>query len=283
MKLMNKYEEYVSLLSKTYNEVVDYLLQKHGAAQDDYFREQSYQRFMNQEIKSVAKGKVSRTNEGLYCHHIDENKWLKMADLNFVRKYNIPFEAQKKERLVYCDLIEHSILHVLISKETNSEFGSPGYEAYLKPKIEKWYLDKIIPVSGWEKRCYNISFLDSQEAFNILREMEKVQEESYFNSLPDYYKVIEEKKGESEQLLKKIAQRRLDERNHWIKEAKMLDDNSSRKSIVNISYYIYIEYKNPADNLSRKEIMTFKKYDKEMKIYTKEKILEDLLSHLKNE
>lgn len=66
---MNSYKEYLDLLSKTYDEAVDFLLRKYGPAQDDYFRENSYQRFMNGEIKNITRGKISRTNEGIYCHH----------------------------------------------------------------------------------------------------------------------------------------------------------------------------------------------------------------------
>lgn len=71
---MDSYKEYLVLLSKSYEEANEVLLQKYGPAQDDYFREASYQRFMNGEIKSITKGKFSRTSEGLYCHHIDEIK-----------------------------------------------------------------------------------------------------------------------------------------------------------------------------------------------------------------
>src|SRR5699024_11973959 len=70
---------------------------------------------------------------------------LKISDPAFVRQYNIPFEYQKKERLVYCDLIEHSILHVLIAKETSSKFGYFGLIAYLMPTIDFWYLREMIP------------------------------------------------------------------------------------------------------------------------------------------
>ncbi|WP_416150245.1 hypothetical protein ACM26V_04455 [Salipaludibacillus sp. HK11] len=45
---MSSYKEYKGLLSKTYDEVVEFLLQKYGSAQDDYFREKSYQKFMNE-------------------------------------------------------------------------------------------------------------------------------------------------------------------------------------------------------------------------------------------
>lgn len=93
---MSNYEEYKDLLSKSYDEAVEFLLQKYGPAQDDYFREKSYKRFMNKEIKSIAKGNISRTSEGLYCHHIDEKIMLKMADFSFIKIDKIPFDYQKK-------------------------------------------------------------------------------------------------------------------------------------------------------------------------------------------
>lgn len=171
---MNKYYEYKVLLSKTYNEVIEFLLKKYGFAQYDYYIEKSYHRFMNGEIKSIAKGKCSRTSEGLYCHHIDEIRELNISDKYFVKKNKIPFEYQKKERLVYCDLIEHTILHVLISKETSHKFGLPGYDTYLKPLIKEWYIEEKIPKPNWMKNCYDKSFLKPEEAIKILKEMEKI-------------------------------------------------------------------------------------------------------------
>ncbi len=196
---MSNYKEYKSLLSKTYNEAVKFLLQKYGFAPDDYYREKSYQRFMNGEIKNITKGKYSRTREGLYCHHIDENKALKISDQSFVKKNKIPFEYQKKDRLVYCDLIEHTILHVLITKETSLEFGYPGYASFLKPIIEEWYIEKVIPNPEWMRNCYNKSFLNPEGAVNILKEMQKTLGKSYYSTLSDYYeakqKTVEELKA----------------------------------------------------------------------------------------
>ena len=57
--------QYKDLLSKTYEQAVEFLLQKYGFAQDDYFREKSYQRFMNGEIKNITKGNFTRTVSGL--------------------------------------------------------------------------------------------------------------------------------------------------------------------------------------------------------------------------
>ncbi|QMT19154.1 hypothetical protein H1Q58_16345 (plasmid) [Planococcus maritimus] len=184
---MSNYKEYEGMLSKNSDEAVAFLLQKYGPAQDDYFRERSYRRFMDGEIKSIQKGKHSRTSEGLFCHHIDENKSLNLSNFSFIKVNKIPFESQKKDRLVYCDLIEHAVLHALIAQETSKKLGFPGYMMYLIPKIEEWYLDEIIPASPWEKNCYNKSFLIPEETVNIIKKMQGKLDLPYCNTISDYY------------------------------------------------------------------------------------------------
>lgn len=205
---MSNYIEYKILLSKSYYAAVDYLLQKYGSARDDYFREMSYQRFINGEVKSIIKGKFTRTLEGLYCHHIDEIKWLKISDQAFVKKYNIPFETQRKHRLVYCDLIEHAILHVLIAQETSQRLGVTGYDVYLKPMIEEWYIDESIPRPEWMKSCYHKSYLKPNEAVDILRGMENLLGKNYFDMPFDYH---ESKRKRIELFAEQIKAREIEE------------------------------------------------------------------------
>lgn len=279
---MSNYEEYRNLLSKfNYVEAVEFLLQKYGSAQDDYFREKSYQRFLQKEIKNITKGKFSRTAEGLYCHHIDENIMLNISDQEFVKKNKIPFDYQRKDRLVYCDLIEHNILHVLISKETSLEFGHPGLLAFLVPIIEQWYLDQIIPNPAWMKNCYNKSFLVPQEAFNILNEMNEILGESYYNSLSEYYEKKMRKEKERTNWIKENEQRLKDERIELISNAKLLHDKSPRQTIVRMNYNLKC-----LDPLSRfnsyRTRPSYKEFDSKMKIHTKEKILEELKIYLEN-
>lgn len=171
---MDKYKEYIDLLSMNYNQAVNHLLKKYGPAKDHYFIEESYTRFLKGEVKKPTRGKYTRTSKGLYCHHIDESKWLNIADHRFIREYEIPFEYQHKERLVYCDLIEHTILHALIAKETSGHFGQPGYEFYLKPTIEEWYIEKKIPTLTWMKNCYEKAFLTPEEAVNLLKTIQVI-------------------------------------------------------------------------------------------------------------
>lgn len=235
---MNKYKAYKNLLSKTYNEAVEFLLQKYGFAQDDYYREKSYHRFMNGEIQNITRGKYSRTDEGLYCHHVDEIRELKISDQSFVKSNNIPFAYQKKDRLVYCDLIEHAILHVLITKETSHAFGLPGYVAFLKPIIEEWYIEEKLPRPQWMRKCYNKAFLHPEEAVNILQEMQRTLGMSYFSSPNEFH---EDKKRKIEEY-KAIQKRREEEEKELAKRAKEKEEQMLKEKNEQF-YRIYPKFK----------------------------------------
>lgn len=91
-------------LTMSYNDLVTYLLKKYGGATADYF--------CTPTCKSRSS-KIGRTKEGLLCHHIDEDK-----GGNLSSSYSAslqPFTWQKKERLVYCNYLEHLILHIKIA------------------------------------------------------------------------------------------------------------------------------------------------------------------------
>lgn len=122
-------------LKMTYDELVDYLLKKYGPAQYDYF--------CNESCKS-KNSKVSRTNEGLYCHHIDEDKAILLSNDKFA--VNNPFEYQKANRLVYCNVLEHLILHIKIVEEPKNENanqmeiqGIGGAVCFICPQINDYF------------------------------------------------------------------------------------------------------------------------------------------------
>lgn len=89
--------------TQSYNDLVAYLLKKYGPAKYDFFP--------NEKCCRRSK-RTTRTNEGLYCHHIDEDKGGNLA--NPVQAAMQPFAWQRKERLVYCNILEHLILHIKI-------------------------------------------------------------------------------------------------------------------------------------------------------------------------
>lgn len=130
-----KSEEIKKELGLGYQELVDYLLDKYGPAEGDYFR--------NETCKS-KNPIVSRSSEGLECHHIDEDKAIMLSDSRWASKN--PFEYQKADRLVYCNVLEHLILHAKIIEEPRNKkankLESPGVGGvinYLCPKINDYY------------------------------------------------------------------------------------------------------------------------------------------------
>lgn len=136
-----------------YNELQDYLIKKYGPAKCDYFA--------TPECRTKSK-KVSRTSEGLYCHHMDEDKGVNLT--NAFHAVRQPFEWQRKERLVYCNALEHLLLHMKIDVlRQNKEMSKPM-------DIEKFFTSHGVhmvcrtinglfmgnkPVNDWRVKCFS--------------------------------------------------------------------------------------------------------------------------------
>lgn len=214
---MTKMTEYKQLLSKNYDKAVEFLVEKYGAAEDDYFSEKSYERFFKGEIKQITKGKFSRSVDGLECHHIDENKFLHMTNMDCIKGQSIPFESHQKEKLVFCDVIEHAILHILIAKATSLDLGTPGYTVFLRPKIQDWYLDKIIPQkSKHHITCYHKAYIKAEEASELLEIMDNIL-------FVEGEKIQQEKREKIKNIIKKG-------------NFKSLNNDSPRSEIVRAMY-----------------------------------------------
>lgn len=269
------------------------MLRKYGSAQDDYFRKSSYQRFLNEEIKNITKGNFSRTKEGLYCHHIDENKYLNMSNNFFVKKYKIPYEYHKKDRLVFCNLIEHGILHALISKETSFQYGYLGYSVYILPTIVEWYIDQKRPKSKWMKNCFNEAFLLPEEAVNIIYKMQQVLGEDYPKTLSEFYnerqkmikknkKTIEAREKENLRLEKEQKKRKEIEMKKRIEKfyntypkfkQRNINFNTPRQKVIKLLYNY--KYNSAYENKNE--------FDLAMKPVIKDELLKELYFVIFNE
>ena len=145
-------EELYKELQVTYYDLQSYLLNKYGPVKYDYFA--------NAECRSRSK-KISRTNEGLYCHHMDEDKGANLSDPISAQRQ--PYEWQKKDRLVYCNVLEHLILHIKIAvlrqkkmlSDTKAidDFFTTGGIFELCLAINELF-EKGESNSGWRKACY---------------------------------------------------------------------------------------------------------------------------------
>lgn len=168
----SSYEIYLKMMDMNYLDAVEFLKDKYGPAEFNYFKEKSYNKFLNGEIKSITKDKYSRTDEGLYCHHIFENQYQNLANFEFLEWQKPPFQTQLAENLVYCNLVEHTILHYLISLETKKKYGYQGLTVFLLKELKDWYIFDEKPTVQWSLNCYKASYLDKKEAKKIVKIIE---------------------------------------------------------------------------------------------------------------
>lgn len=106
----NYLSEYEQLLKVSYGDIVDWLKEKYGPAKHNYFKDTNC---------TTKNPHVTRTSEGLYCHHIDEDKAIMLSNDKFAAAN--PFDYQKASRLVYCNLLEHLLLHVKIAENPSAQ------------------------------------------------------------------------------------------------------------------------------------------------------------------
>ena len=128
-------KEYTTIKDLNYTQYCDYLQKKYGICPHDYF------------TKTWNRNKkCTRTAEGLVSHHKFEDHAQKLCDRAEAMKY--PFEWQTAENLVFCDYLEHLLLHILICE---SDFenaldgelvGVGGMLEYIIPELNDVY-------SGW--------------------------------------------------------------------------------------------------------------------------------------
>ncbi|WP_050780369.1 hypothetical protein [Mycoplasmopsis pulmonis] len=92
------------LLDLDYETIVEYLKKKYGIISESYF--------LNKNCKT-RNTRITRTSEGLFIHHIDEDKEQLLSRPRIAINY--PWEYQQGDRLVYCNLLEHWLLHIKIT------------------------------------------------------------------------------------------------------------------------------------------------------------------------
>lgn len=165
-----KMEEYLKVKDYTYLEYCDYLQRKYGIGLADYMTK-SYN--INQKCK--------RTKEGLVVHHKKEDTAPMLCNRTDAKMF--PFEWQSKENLVYCDYLEHLLLHVLICKYPSNDklalyrVGIGGVINFLVPELNDLY-------SGWKtsqpwrKNCHDKVVDDVEVYLEILKQFLETQKDS---------------------------------------------------------------------------------------------------------
>lgn len=156
-----KLAEYELIKKYNYLEYCDYLQKKYGIGRSDYM------------TKSWNKNsKCSRTNDGLVAHHKFEDHAILLSTKEAAM--NNPFEWQLAQNIVYCDYLEHLLLHILIcenpaqDKNAFEAVGIGGVINFIVPELNDVY-------SGWQtnqqwrKNCHNLIINDKDVYMTLLK------------------------------------------------------------------------------------------------------------------
>ncbi|ARU91768.1 hypothetical protein SCLARK_001216 [Spiroplasma clarkii] len=126
--------EIEKLLELNYTECCDYLIKKYDSVPGDYFLDEEC---------TKKNTKITRGKEGLYIHHMDEDKAILLSTPDWARK-NL-FSYQTADRLVYCNLLEHLVLHIKIFEFPNADknpgenVGVGGIYDFIFPELNDIY------------------------------------------------------------------------------------------------------------------------------------------------
>lgn len=152
-------QEYENVKSYTYLEYCDYLQQKYGIGLCNYMSE-----------NWKKNNKVTRTKEGLYVHHKYEDHAIKLGNPEYAKKN--PYEWQLKDNLVYCDLLEHLLLHQLIceypANAKNEQVGLGGILEFIVPELNDVYSGWVSKLP-WQQNCHNVIIKDKNVYLQLLK------------------------------------------------------------------------------------------------------------------
>lgn len=158
--------EYKKVEKYTYEEYCNYLQEKYGIGLCNYMTE-----------NWVKNKKVTRTSEGLYVHHKFEDHAIALS--HKANAIENPYEWQMAENLVYCDLLEHLFLHILIVEKDTEEpsesrgLGSSGIFIFLVPELNDLYSGWVTK-ELWRKRCHEKIINDKDVYLKLLKRIKKI-------------------------------------------------------------------------------------------------------------
>lgn len=117
--------QYENIKALSYSQYCEFLINKNGKVPDAYFKNQFTRN------NSISK-------KGFEVHHILENKVPNLS--NPLYSIQFPSVYQEPSHLLYCDLFEHYLLHILIVEEVeNIVDASNEIKTILKENSQKYY------------------------------------------------------------------------------------------------------------------------------------------------
>ena len=125
-------DDILYLLESDYLQAVGFLKNKYGACKYDYF--------YNENCAS-ENAKAQRSSEGIFLHHIDEDKYMNLSSRKIAKQY--PYAAQRAEKLVYCNYLEHLLLHIKIFENYLAgkckQPATNGIFLFIVPELNTFY------------------------------------------------------------------------------------------------------------------------------------------------
>lgn len=179
---MNR-QEFDKVKDFCYSEYCKYLRDKYGMPKKNYCSESF--------VKSAG---ISRTSEGLFIHHTKENVAANLSNKETMASF--PYEFQKKEHLVYCDYLEHLLLHIMIAEERqdldetdDKQLGAGGIVNYIMPILNDVYSWR--PASlPWQANCFKAVRADKDVYLECIKRYSKWWHNSTLKSLHPNYKML---------------------------------------------------------------------------------------------
>lgn len=129
MKTIHEYKNYKELLLD--------LKKKYGIPSGPYF---------TNSVSYNPRQSIKRSKEGLFIHHDKEDTVIMLSSPEQNKKHNYPFEWHNPEYLTYCNMLEHLMLHILITtrdegvinEKLYQETGSGGIVNFIAPQINTY-------------------------------------------------------------------------------------------------------------------------------------------------
>ena len=118
-------KEYQKIQSYSYNHFCEFLLCKNGSVKEPYFKN-----------KFTKNGSISK--KGFEVHHILEDRVPNLSNPLYAIQF--PSSFQEPKNLLYCDILEHYLLHILIVEEIkNAKLVSDEIKITLKENSRNYY------------------------------------------------------------------------------------------------------------------------------------------------
>lgn len=141
--------EYQNVKDFSYEEYCKYLNKKYGAVPRKY-----------------GSSKNKRPEDGLFIHHVREDEVASLSNRKIALANNPVY--QEPENLVYCNYLEHLLLHIIIGEDTagTKNLGLNGPFIFIVPALKN-YFEK-----GWKNEKINAGYYSAiegnKEIYDIL-------------------------------------------------------------------------------------------------------------------